>query len=218
MDTLNSGLLHPPDVCVPEPYRATPCVLAVFIATYSVRGRDEFACLSLTSELGLDVGLCASKSACSSRMLCILDVPSASLGYSIFIAEVRKHPQWNCLGPSRATIEASVISKSWSHYLSVITLDWKYSSCPQNSLLEDHNQVEPHRLKLLGGKNVGKTNSSGLTWHCSRPSTDNKSSAISDFLLTTHLWSIAFFYHNYSFLLGNELVYLRSHNKAPQTR
>lgn len=128
----------------------------------SVRGREEFAYLSLTSELGLDVGLCVSKSACSSRMLCLLDVPSASLGYSIFIVEVQKHPQWNCLGPSGATIKASVISKSWSHYLSVITLDWKYSSCPQNSLLEDH-KVEPHRLKLLGGKNVGKSNSSGLT-------------------------------------------------------
>lgn len=112
------------------------------------------------------------------------------------------------------------LSRGWSHHLLVITLDWKYSSCCRSSLLEDHSQVEPRRLKLLGGENVRKVSSLGLLWHFSRPSTNDiegRSSSISNFLLATQLWSRALFSHNYLFLLGNELAPLGSHDKAPQT-
>lgn len=193
---------------------------ARFIATCSERGKEECTYSTLHSEFGLDVDLCDFKVHLFLWDLCLLDISSTFLGYSIFIAEVQKHPQWNCLGLPRTTIKTSTISKSRSHYLPVITLDWKYTSCPQNSLIEDHNQVEPHRLKLLEEKSVGKVNSSGLMWHFSRPSTNDiegRSSVISSFLLATQLWSIGLFSHHYLVLLGNELVSLGSHNKAPQT-
>lgn len=53
-----------------------------------------------------------SKYPCSSGTLCLLKVHSASLGYSVSLAEAQRHPWWRCLRVPRAAIQTAVTLKS----------------------------------------------------------------------------------------------------------